>query len=348
MRLDVVSDAWRDLHTLSTFLRAEEAADRFSGTVVVERGGETVLSGAYGYAHAGFRVPNDVDTRMNIASITKMFTAVAVLQLVEHGELSLDATVADLLPDVGIGGAERMTIHHLLSHRSGLGDYWNERCRQRRSDLRTTEDYLALIEGEEPRFEPGTRTAYGNAGFVLLGGIIERISGVDYYEYVRQEVCRRAGMRGAGHLQLYQVVDFAHGYTHVEWEGPPHPDHRTDNIFQYPVRGSAATAMYASAPELTTFGLALRANELIGERYVRSMLRHGDGGAGYGTQVVQYARGTAVGHGGRAFGAATLLLILPEVDASVCILSNYDRPADKRAFAQLDVILADDVDEAAV
>jgi CubicO group peptidase (beta-lactamase class C family) len=332
---------------LSTFLRDEEAADRFSGTVVVERGGETVLSGAYGHAHLGFRVPNALDTRLNIASITKMLTAVAVLQLVEHGELSLDATVADLLPEVGIGSAERMTVHHLLSHRSGLGDYWNERCRQRRSALRTTEDYLALIEGDEPVFEPGTSTAYGNAGFVLLGGIIERLSGVDYYEFVRQNVCRRAGMLRAGHLQLDQVADFAHGYTHVEWEGPPHPDHRTDNIFQYPVRGSAATAMYASAPELITFGLALRGHELIGERYVRSMLRHGDG-AGYGTQVVPYSRGTAVGHGGRAFGAATLLLVLPEVDASVCVLANYDRPADRRVFARLDAILAGDVDEAAV
>ena len=342
-----MTDVWHDLQRLTAFLQREELADRFSGTVAVERGGETIFSGAYGHAHLGLRVPNEVDTRMNIASITKMFTTVAVLQLVEDGELSLDATLEDLLPDVGIGSAERITVRHLLCHRSGLGDYWNDRCRQRRSVLRTAEDYLALVEGDQPAFEPGTSTAYGNTGFVLLGGIVERTTGVDYDEYVRQNVCRRAGMSRAGHLQLDQVADFAHGYTYVEWEGPPHPGRRTDNIFQYPVHGSAATAMYSSAPELVTFGLALRSNQLVGERYVRLMLRPGDGEEGYGTQDVPYSRGTAVGHGGRAFGAATLLLFLPEVDASVCVLSNYDRPADKLVFSQLDAMLAGDVDQPA-
>ena len=343
-----MTDAWPDVHELAAFLRREESADRFSGAVAVERGGETVFSEAYGHAHLGFRVPNSVDTLMNVASITKMFTAVAVLQLVEQGELSLDATVDHLLPEVSIGAGDRMTVDHLLSHRSGLGDYWNERCKQRRSVLRTTDDYLALVEGDQPMFEPGTSTAYGNTGFLLLAGIIERTSGVDYYEYVRQHVCRRAGMSRAGHLELDQVTDLAHGYTHIEWDGPPHPDHRTDNIFQYPVRGSGATAMYASAPELIAFGVALRSNQLLGERHVRTMLRPRGGGQGYGTQVVPYSRGTAVGHGGRAFGAATLLLFLPQVDASVCILSNYDRPADKRVFEHLDMMLAEDTGEATV
>ena len=106
--------------------------------------------------------------------------------------------------------------------------------------LRTTDDYLALIEGEQPAFEPGTSVAYGNSGYLLLGGMIERASGQDYYEYVRQHVCRRAGMHRAGHLQLDHIEDFAHGYTHIEWEGPDHPEYRTDNVFQYPVHGSAA------------------------------------------------------------------------------------------------------------
>ena len=336
-----MTDAWPTLDRFGAFLDEEEAADRFSGVVVIERGGETVFSGAYGHAHLGHRVRNEIDTRLNIASITKMLTTVAVLQLVEEGTLSLEAKVAELLPQVGIGMADRITVDLLLSHRSGLGDYWTDECRRRRSTLRTTDDYLALVEGHEPAFEPGTATAYGNAGFVLLGGVIERVSGIDYFTYVRERVCAPAGMTRATHLELDGIEDFAHGYTYVEWEGPAHPDHRRDNIFQYPVRGSAATAMYASAPELIRFGLALRANELIGEPSVRLMLDAPDGApGGYGTQRVPYSRGTAVGHGGRAFGAATMLLFLPEVDASVCILSNYDRPADKRVFAELDAALA--------
>lgn len=335
-----VTDACLESERLSAFLRAEEDADRFSGTVVVERAGEIAFVGAYGRAHLGLDVRNTPDTRLNIASITKMFTAVAVLQLVERGALSLDATVADLLPDVGIGRGDRMTVRHLLRHESGLGDYWDDRCKARRSTLRTTDDYLALIEGAQPAFEPGTSTSYGNAGFVLLGGIIERTTGTDYYDYVQDHVCRRAGMARAAHVALDSVTDFAHGYTHVEWEGAAHPEYRTDNIFQYPVRGSAATAMYSSAPELVQFGLALRANELIGERFVDAMLLPRErGGDGFGTQHVPYSRGIAVGHGGRGFGAATLLLLLPEVDTSVCVLSNYDRPADKRVFNEIDAIL---------
>lgn len=321
---------------LTTFLAREEAEDRFSGVVVVEQRGEAVFAGAYGHAHLGLGVRNELDTRFNMASITKMFTAVAVLQLVERGELGLDATVHDLLPDLGIGMDDRMTVHHLLSHQSGLGDYWNERCRQRRSTLRTTDAYLALVEGDQPVFAPGTATAYGNSGYVLLAGIIERVTGSDYYDHVRDRVCRPAGMARAEHLQLDHAVDFAHGYTTVEWEAPAHPEYRTDNLFQYPVRGSGATGLYSSGPELIRFGQALRRGELIGEASLTLML---DADPGCGTQRVPYRFGTAVGHGGRAFGAATILLFLPEVEASVCILSNYDRPADKRVFAELERLL---------
>lgn len=329
-----------DLAGLTEFLEEEAAADRFSGVVAIERGGATILSAAFGYAHLGLAVPNSIDTRFNTASITKMFTTVAVLQLVEAGRLALDATVAELLPGVRIGGAERMTVDHLLSHRSGLGDYWTARCRERRSSLRSTADYLALVDGQDPAFEPGTATAYGNTGFVLLGGIVEAVSGRDYYDVVRDDVCRPAGMARAEHLELDAVEDFAHGYTHVEWEGPAHPDRRTDNIFQYPVRGSAATALYATAPELLRFGTALRTHRLLGEASSRLMLPAELGGSGYGTQRIPSSRGVVWGHGGRAFGAATFLLFLPEDDLSVCVLSNYDRPADKRVFAALERALA--------
>ena len=321
---------------LTTFLEREEAEDRFAGVVVVEHRGDTVVAGAYGHAHLGLGVRNTIDTRFNTASITKMFTAVAVLQLVEQDALALDATVHDLLPDVGIGMADRMTVLHLLTHQSGLGDYWNERCRQRRSTLRTTDAYLALVEGEEPGFPPGTATAYGNTGYVLLAGIIERVTGADYYDHIRDRVCRPAGMARAEHLQLDHVEDFAHGYTTVEWEAPPHPEHRTDNLFQYPVRGSGATGLYSSGPELIRFGQALRSGELVGASSLALML---EADPGCGTQRIPYRFGQAVGHGGRAFGAATILLFLPELDASVCILANYDRPADKRVFAELERLL---------
>lgn len=328
---------WR---SLGRFLDDDAAADRFSGVVVLEHAGEVVFAGAYGHAHLGFRVANQLDTRFNLASVTKLFTTVAVLQLVEQNKLSIDATVHELLPDIDIASSDRMTIHHLLTHQSGLGDYWNERCRQSRSVLRTTDAYLDLIDGAQPAFDPGTATAYSNSGFVLLGAIIEQVSGTDYYDYIRMNVCRPAGMERAEHLELDRIEDFAHGYTHFEWEGTAHPDFRTDNLFQYPVRGSAATGLYASGPEVATFGLALRSGELLDESSLRRMLPPpASDTPSYGTQQVPYSRGLAIGHGGRAFGAASCLLFLREVDLSVCILSNYDRPADKRVFAEIDRLL---------
>lgn len=328
------------LAPLSDFLDAEEAADRFSGAVVVEHAGEIAFAEARGHAHLGLGVRNDLDTRFNTASITKMVTAVAVLQLVEQGALRLEATVAELLPDLDLGGADRMTVDHLLSHRSGLGDYWNERCLTRRTRLRTTADYLALVEGDQPAFEPGSGVAYGNSGYLVLAAIVEAVTGADFYDHARDHVCRPSGMARAEHLHLDAVTDFAHGYTHIEWEGLPHPDRRTDNIFQYPVRGSAAMGLYASAPELVRFGLALRRGELVGDRFVRLMLDPPTPpAAAYGTQRVPYAAGTAVGHGGRGFGAATFLLFLPAPEATVCVLSNYDRPADKLVFAEIERLL---------
>jgi CubicO group peptidase (beta-lactamase class C family) len=328
------------------FLRDEEAADRFSGVVAIEHGERVVFQGAYGQAHRGFCVPNAIDTRFNLGSITKMFTAVAVLQLCEQGKLALDDKVSAYLPELKVGGIERITIHHLLCHSSGLGDYWNEKCKQRRSTLRTVGSYLTLIEGQQPAFEPGSATLYGNAGYLVLGGIIEAVSGRDYYEYVEEQVCRRAEMTRTAFLHLDRIADFAHGYTHIEWEGPQHPDYRTDNIFQYPVRGNPAGWLYSTAPDMLRFGAALRRDQLLSAQSRELMLAihaRGEQGErfGYGTQHVPYSQGTAVGHGGRAFGAATIFLFLPAVGYTVCVLSNYDRPADKRAFARFDQWLAE-------
>lgn len=327
--------------SMSEFLREEEAADRFSGVVAIEHGDEIVFSAACGMAHQGFRVPNRLDTRFNLASIGKMFTAVAVLQLWERGKLSLDDTIDRYLPNLRVGGTETITIAQLLCHTSGLGMFWNEKCKQRRSSLRTIQAYLELIEGQMPAFEPGSKAQYSASGYLVLGGIIEAAANVDFYDYVQEHVCKQADMPRTAFLQLDHVADFAHGYTTIEWEGPPHPDYRTDNMFQYPVRGSSAGFVYSTAPEMLRFGAALRRNQLLREDTRTLMLGVHAGDAegsafGYGCQHIPYSQGIAVGHGGRAFGAATMFLMLLEVDFRICILSNYDRPADKRVFAHFD------------
>lgn len=328
--------AWMD-----DFLRAETAHDRFSGAVGIARADHPVFERAYGLAHRGLAVPNQVDTRFNLASITKLFTAIAVLQLREQGKLELDDTVAKHVPNSKIGGIDRITIHHLLCHASGLDTFWNDRCQQRRSSLRSVEAHLALIEHAQPVFEPGTATRYGNVGCLVLGAIIEAVAGEDYYNYVEEHVCRRAAMTRTAFLELDRIADFAHGYTHVEWKGSAHPDFLTDNIFQYPVRGNPANGLYSTVPDMLRFGAALRSGQLLNSdsRALMSAV-HARGlpheRFGYGCQHIPYSHGDALGHGGRIHGGATIFLFLPAVDYTVCILSNLDRPADKRAFEHFD------------
>lgn len=332
-----------DFGEVSEYLGREEKHDRFSGTVMIQHDDEVVLEGAYGCAHLGFCVPNTMDTRFNLASITKMFTAVAVLQLVEARKLSLQDTIAERLPYLRMDRADRVTVHHLLCHQSGLGSYWNEKCQRQRSTLRSIRAYLSLIEDQELAFEPGSSVLYGNSGYVILGAMIEEAAEQDYYEYVRQHVCTRAAMPRANHLMLDQVTDFAHGYTNIEWEGEDHPDHRTDNIFQYPVRGSPASGLYCSAPELLRFGAALRGNVLLTPGSRELMFREhakepSRAAFGYGCQHIATTHDTWVGHGGRSFGAATTFLHLPEKELTVCILSNNDRRNTSPRQPPIDVI----------
>jgi CubicO group peptidase (beta-lactamase class C family) len=338
-----------DTDRLRRFVEAEAADDRFSGAVAVEHGGAVVLEVAVACADVECTVPNRPQTRFNLASVTKMCTAVAVLQLVERGDLALMATVAELLPDVGVGRAADITVEHLLVHRSGLGDHWNARCWERRAQLRTTDDYLALVEGEEPRFEPGSAASYSNTGYVLLGGIVERVTGRRYDDVLRDDLCRRAGLAGdaIAHVDSDRVGPadgVARGCTSaVDWIGTIDPERRHDSTALYPVRGSAAVGLHGTAVDVLRFGLALRRGALLGDAWVGRMLGPGEGpdGAGFGTQRVPWSGGVAVGHGGRGFGTAACLLFLPEADVSVCILANRDRPADKRVFAEVDRLLTE-------
>jgi CubicO group peptidase (beta-lactamase class C family) len=243
-------------------LDSMSAQDQFSGVVAIARNGQPVFQRAYGYADREARRPNTVETAFNVGSINKIFTATAVRQLAAAGKLDLDSTLAKYWPDYpNADVARRVTIRQILQMRSGIGgNIFATPAGGRRSDVRRLADYLPLFVQEPLEFEPGTQQRYSNAGFVVLGLLVERLSGEDYYEYVRRHVYDPAGMT---HTAAYRSdslpAEAAIGYTRRTDGGDGDatgPLHR--NTETLPGRGSSAGGGYSTVGDLLRFVQALR------------------------------------------------------------------------------------------
>jgi CubicO group peptidase (beta-lactamase class C family) len=249
----------------------------FSGVVRVDRGGETVLAKAYGLADRAHGIPNALDTQFAIASGTKGLTALTVVSLVEDGSLELSTKARSALGgDLPLIGDD-VTVEQLLSHRSGIGDYLDEDAAGYDVDdyvmpvpaheLATTEDYLAVLEGRPPKFQPGERFAYCNSGYVVLALIAERTSGVPFHELVRHRVCEPAGMHDTAFLRSDELPGRAAlGYVHVDGA-------RRTNVFHLPVRGSGDGGIYSTAADVTAFWDALFAGRIVSLHWVAEMTR---------------------------------------------------------------------------
>ena len=159
------------------------ARDAFSGTVLVVRNGSPILQKTVGLASREHAVPNRPDTRFNLGSLNKLFTMVSICQLIESGKLKPSDTIGSVLPDYpNRDAAAKVTVHQLLTMRSGIGDFFNERFEATpRNAIRTTSDYMKLFADKPLEFEPGTDRRYSNGGYVVLGAIIEKLSGMKFH-----------------------------------------------------------------------------------------------------------------------------------------------------------------------
>jgi CubicO group peptidase (beta-lactamase class C family) len=253
---------------LDRYLDELVKADKFAGAVLIAKDGHPIFRKAYGLASREYGVPNRPDTKFNLGSINKIFTQVAIGQLVEQGQLSLDDTIGTILPDYPNQQArERVTVRHLLAMTSGIGDFNPEKFQSTPKDkLRTTEDFLPLFAGEPLAFEPGTGRLHSNGGYIVLGVIIEKLSGRTYYDYVREYVFKPAGME---HTESYHADDIAlnraSGYTRPDYR--PGEDAATDvplknNFYLHAARGTSAGGGYSTVDDLLKFACALESGEL--------------------------------------------------------------------------------------
>jgi CubicO group peptidase (beta-lactamase class C family) len=262
--------------SLEKELDALAAETSFSGVVRVDRGGEVVAARAYGFAHRGYEVPNELDTRFAIASGTKGLTALTVVSLVEDGVLELSTTARSILgEDLPLVGDD-VTVEHLLAHRSGIGDYFDEEDPEMDLDaylmpvpvheLATTEQYLAVLDGHPAKFAPDERFSYSNGGYVVLALIAERAAGVPFHELVVQRVCEPAEMADTAFLRSDELPGrTAIGY--LELGGA-----RT-NVLHLPVRGTGDGGIYTTVADIRSLWTALFAGRIVSSDWVAEMVR---------------------------------------------------------------------------
>jgi CubicO group peptidase (beta-lactamase class C family) len=330
------------LAALATFVREEDSADRFSGAVLVAKEGEVLFSKAYGLADREQRIPNTVQTRFRIGSMNKMFTAVAILQLVEAGKVDLKAPLGTYLTDYpNKEVATDVTIHHLLTHTGGTGDIFGPEFEAHREELRTLDDYVELYGERGLEFEPGSRWVYSNYGFILLGAVIEAVTGQSYYDYVHEHIYEPAGMTRTGSLpEVKEVPDRATGYMDPSGGTDWHPN--TDTL---PYRGTSAGGGYSTVEDFALFADALLNHELL-SRDSTELLTTGKEEIGlgisyaYGFEDHRDTEGTGwVGHGGGAPGMNGDLRIYLPSGYVVVVLANLDPPVAQRVADYLDARL---------
>jgi CubicO group peptidase (beta-lactamase class C family) len=245
----------------------------FSGVVRIDRGDDVVLAEAYGLADRRLGIPNELDTRFGLASGTKGLTALTVVSLIEDGTFESSTTARSLLSDDLPLIPDDVTIEHLLAHRSGIGDYYDEDVHTDVDafvlpvpvgDLATTESYLAVLDGFPTKFAPDERFAYCNGGYVVLALLAERASGVPFHELVVQRVCEPAGMRDTGFFRSDELPErTALGYV----------DATRTNVLQLPVRGSGDGGIYSTVADVSSMWRSFLAGEIVSSGWVREMVR---------------------------------------------------------------------------
>ena len=286
--------------------------DEFSGVVLVAKNGTPVLEKAFGLADRDRKIANRIDTKFNLGSINKSFTALAISQLASAGKLSLNDPIGKYLPGYpNKNASQKVTVQHLLDMTSGIGDFFGERYQATaKENLRTIESYLPLFADKPLEFEPGAKRRYSNGGYVVLGAIIGRASGQDYYTYVREHIFKPAGMTETESFEKdKEVPGRAVGYTR---EGPAADSPRESNYPTLPARGSSAGGGYSTAHDLLKYVVALENGKLTS--------REANGGFGIA---------------GGSPGVNACVEWNPKNQYVVIVLSNYDPPSAENIARQI-------------
>jgi D-alanyl-D-alanine carboxypeptidase len=319
------------LKAFDAFAAQLAATDRFSGVLVVEQNGKRLYGKHFGLADRENKTPVRLDTPFLFASQGKMFTAVSVLQLIEKGKVSFDDPIGKYLPEYPNEEMAKVTIRQLLSHQGGTGDIGVLRPNEgaNRAWVRTINDLIKLNGDRAPTFKPGSNFEYSNYGFVLLGALVEKVSGQTYYEYVAEHIFRPSGMTATGFPNLEEMAGVARGYTYdANGKLVPSAD-------QLPWQGSPAGGGVSTADNEVRFVEALKAGKLISLSMLTEAIKQQTDWYGYGFISSGPPEFPHWGHGGGARGNSAALSIYPSNNMTMVCLSSRDPPVCDRLLTRL-------------
>ena len=297
---------------VDAYLSGLAASNQFSGAVLVAKRGTVVLAKGYGLANVATNTPNTPETRFRLASVTKQFTSMAVMQLVAQGKLKLDSSVCAYVPQCP-GGWQPITLKHLLTHTSGLPNFTDLGSYEATMAQPTTPEALVARFRDLPlNSEPGSVYHYGNSGYVLLGYIVERVSGQSYAEYLRDHVFGPLGMANSG----YDVGDthLAQGYAAP---GVPCSVLNATTLF-------SAGGLYSTVRDMYRWDQALYGSKLLPDDLRSQIFTPQVGNYGFGWLILQHNGQRTVEHPGLMSGAATHIARLPDAGITVIVLSNLE------------------------
>lgn len=315
---------------IEDYLKRLTGADLFSGVVLIVRNGRPGLERTYGFADQARRIALRLDTPFDIASIGKLFTAVAIGQLAERGALRLTDTIGKYIPELPPALGRRITIAQLLEHSSGLGELGPRLDSAMQRAVRVAE-MVALLHDTTLAFLPGAEVQYSNRGYVLLGAVVERAGGRAYADYLRQEIFTPAGMTRTGLLQTAELPrDRARRYTRYPtlrsaWRPGPRVEFAPElDLAPGPHGGASSTAV-----DLVRFAAALTGGRLLSAVMLKQMTEPQSGtGRSLGFQIGGGGAARYFGHGGGTPGMNSMLRIFPGLGYTVVVLSNYDSGAN--------------------
>jgi CubicO group peptidase (beta-lactamase class C family) len=299
---------------------------KFSGSVLIAKREKPIFSYSSGFANIEKQIFNRLDTKYNLGSMNKMFTAIAIAQLAQQGKIDFSDSLTKYIPDYPNPEFASVTIHQLLTHTGGTGDIFGSEYEAKIEKLKEPKDYMTLYADRSLEFEPGSQWRYSNYGFVLLGIIIERISGQSYYDYVQQYIFNPAGMFFSNSFwKTEEIENLAIGYTlerDVNLE---------NNYYFLPMRESPAGGGYSNVEDLLRFANALLNNKLLNAEYTELLIK-----GKIDLQTEKYAYGfidksengvRRFGHSGGAPGMNSTLRIYPVSGYVVIVMGNFDPPA---------------------
>lgn len=319
----------------------------FNGTALVADNGKVMFEKGYGYADMEWQVPNTVDTKFELGSVTKQFTAALILQLNEDGKLSLDSKVIDILPWYPAENGSRITIHQLLTHTSGIPNYTDfpDFVRNRSFETMTPKELISSFSEKPLDFEPGSQFSYSNSGYIVLGAVIEQITGKNYEQVVEEKILDPLGMDNSGYINRKKITPKrARGYENRF-------NHYTNAAYLDMSLPYSAGALYSTVEDLYKWDQALYDDKILSDKSKEKMftgyIKDFGGKYAYGWDVGNVAindKGDStayISHGGGIFGFSSIIVRLPEHKQLIVLLNNTGNAPLNKIYTGIKNILYD-------